>query len=51
MEAFEVMVTLPLPLPADAGVNAALKVALWPAVRVIGVLIPLRVNPVPLIPA
>jgi hypothetical protein len=49
-EAFEVIVTLPLTLPADAGVNVVLKLALCPAVSVIGVVIPLRMNPVPLIP-
>jgi hypothetical protein len=48
--AFEVIVTLPLTLPADDGVNVTVKVALWPAVNVIGVVIPPRLNPVPLIP-
>jgi len=48
--AFEVIVTLPLTLLADAGVNVTVKVALWPAVRVAGVVIPLKLNPVPLIP-
>ena len=50
LDAFEVMVTLPLTLPADAGVNVTVKVALCPAVNVTGVVIPLRLNPVPLIP-
>jgi len=50
LEAFEVIVILPLALPADAGVNVALKVALCPEVSVTGAVIPLRVNPVPLIP-
>lgn len=50
LEAFEVIVTLPLALPADAGVNVTLKVALCPAVSVTGAVIPLRLNPVPLIP-
>jgi hypothetical protein len=48
LEAFEVTVTLPLALVADAGVNVTVNVVLWPAVRVNGVLIPLRLNPVPL---
>ena len=50
LEAFEVIVTLPLTLPADTGVNVALKVVLCPAVSVIGVVIPLSVKPVPLTP-
>ena len=44
LDAFEVTVTLPLTLPADAGVNVTLKLALWPAVSVTGVVIPLRLN-------
>ena len=47
--AFEVIVTVPLTLPADAGANVTLKAALCPAVRVTGVVIPLKLNPVPLI--
>ena len=50
MDAFDVIVTLPLPLPADAGVKLTLKLALCPAPSVTGVVIPLRVKPVPLIP-
>jgi hypothetical protein len=50
LEAFEVIVTLPVTLPADAGVNVAVKVALCPVVSVTGVVIPLRLSPVPLIP-
>jgi hypothetical protein len=49
-EAFDVTVRLPLALPADCGVNVTVKVALWPAVRVIGVVTPLRLKPAPLIP-
>lgn len=49
-EAVEAIVTLPLILPADTGVNVTVKVALWPAVSVAGVVIPLRLKPVPLIP-
>jgi hypothetical protein len=48
LDAVEVMVTLPLALAADWGANATLKLALCPAVRVNGVVIPLRLNPVPL---
>ena len=48
--AFEVMVTLPLAFAADCGVKVTLNVALCPAVSVTGVVIPLTVNPVPLIP-
>ena len=47
-EAFDVMVTLPLALPADDGANETLKVALCPAVRVTGVVIPLKLKPEPL---
>jgi hypothetical protein len=50
LEASEVIVIVPLTLPAAAGVNVALKVALCPAVSVTGAVIPLRLNPVPLIP-
>ena len=50
LDAVDVMVTLPLTVPADRGANLTVKVALWPAVRVTGVEIPLRLNPVPLIP-
>jgi hypothetical protein len=50
LEAFEVMVTVPLALAAAAGVNVTVKVALCPAVSVTGAVIPLKVNPVPLIP-
>jgi hypothetical protein len=49
-EAFEVIVMLPLALPADAGAKETVKLALCPAVSVTGAVIPLRLNPVPLIP-
>ena len=49
LDAVEVIVTLPLALAADCGVNLTVKVALWPAVSVTGAVIPLRLNPVPLI--
>ena len=48
-EALDVIVRLPLALPTDDGVNETLKVALWPAVSVTGVVIPLKLNPEPLI--
>jgi hypothetical protein len=50
LEAFELIVILPLTLAADAGVNVTLKVALCPVASVTGVVIPLRLYPVPLIP-
>jgi hypothetical protein len=49
-EAVEVIVTLPVRLPADAGVKVTVNVVLWPAVSVTGAVIPLRLKPVPLIP-
>ena len=51
LDAVEVMVTLPLALAADVGANLTLKVVLWPAVRVSGVVMPLRLKPVPLMVA
>lgn len=48
-DAFEVIVTLPLASPAAVGANVTLKVVLAPAVNVTGVVMPLRLNPVPLI--
>ena len=50
LDAVEVMVTLPLALAADAGVNVTVKLALCPAVSVSGAVIPFKLNPVPLIP-
>ena len=50
LEAFEVIVTLPLTIPVDAGVNVTVNVALWPAANVTGAVIPVRLYPVPLIP-
>ena len=47
--ALEVIVRLPLTLPADDGANETLNVALCPAVRMTGVVIPLKLNPEPLI--
>src|SRR5258707_12929745 len=46
-EAFEVIATLPLTAPAAVGLNNTLNVALWPAVKVIGALIPLTLKPAP----
>jgi len=51
LEAFEVMLTVPLPLAADCGANVTLKLALCPGVSVTGAVIPVRENPVPLIAA
>jgi hypothetical protein len=48
--AVEVMVTLPLAFAADCGVKVTVKDALCPADRFTGAVIPLRLNPVPLIP-
>ena len=48
--AFEVIVTLPVALAAVCGANVTLKLALCPAASVIGAVIPLNANPVPLIP-
>ena len=51
LDAFDVIITLPLALPADCGVKLTPKLALCPAPSVTGVVIPLKVKPVPLIPA
>ena len=48
LEAFEVMVTLPLADPDIVGANATVKLVLWPAIKVIGPLIPPSVKPAPL---
>ncbi len=48
-EAFEVTVTFPLADPALVGANLTVKVVLCPAPRVKEELMPLKVNPVPLI--
>jgi hypothetical protein len=47
-EAFEAIVTLPLTVPATVGLNDTLKLALCPAVKVTGAVMPLTLNPVPL---
>ena len=47
-EAFDVIVTVPLALPATEGVNITLKLVLAPAAKVTGVVMPLSVNPLPL---
>lgn len=48
-EALEVTVTAPLALPVELGANFTVKFVLCPAVSVNDELIPLSVNPVPLI--
>lgn len=48
--AFEVSVRLPLAAPLAVGANVTLKLVLCPAFRVTGAVIPLSVNPDPLIP-
>ena len=47
LDAFEVIVILPLALAGVVGANATVNVALCPAAKVVGAVIPLRVNPVP----
>ena len=47
-DALDVIVTLPLTLPAAEGANETEKVALCPAVSVTGVVMPLKLNPLPL---
>ena len=49
LDAFEVIVMLPLTVPVEVGANLTVKVAFWPAVSVTGAVTPLRVNPDPLI--
>ena len=46
-EAFDVTVTVPLNVPADAGANLTVKVALCPGVNVTGGVIPEMLYPVP----
>jgi hypothetical protein len=48
LDAVDVIVTLPLAAPAVSGANETLKLALCPDVNVTGTVIPLSVNPVPL---
>jgi len=50
LEPFEVTVTLPLAVAADAGVKVTVKLALCPGVSVTGVEIPCMAKPVPLTP-
>ncbi len=47
-EALDVIVRLPLALPAADGANDTVKVALCPALNVTGAVIPLKLNPAPL---
>ena len=46
-EALLAIETLPLALPPDCGAKVALKVALWPGVKVMGRFIPLMLKPAP----
>jgi hypothetical protein len=48
-EAFDVMVTLPLTVPADGGLKLMVNTAVCPAKRVTGVVIPDIVKPTPVI--
>jgi len=48
-EPVEVTVTVPLALPEAAGTNLTVKVVLCPEVSVTGVVIPVELNPVPLV--
>jgi len=47
-DALDMTVTLPVAAPAEVGVNRTLKLVLCPAPTVIGVVTPLKLNPVPL---
>ena len=47
-EPFEVIVTVPVAVPAAVGVNVTLKVALCPAASVTGAAMPLMAKPDPL---
>jgi hypothetical protein len=49
-EALDATVAVPGNVPADVGAKVAVKVVLCPGVKVSGVVIALRLNPVPLIP-
>lgn len=46
-EAVDVRLTVPEALPAACGANVTVKLALWPAATVAGVVRPLSVNPAP----
>jgi len=48
-EAVDVIVIFPLAVPDVVGVNTSVKFVLWPALSVIGVAIPFKANPGPLI--
>ena len=49
-DAVDMIVRLPLALPADCGVNVTVKVVLCPAVSVTGAVIPDKLSPVPVTP-
>jgi len=51
LDALDEIVTVPLAAPAVVGANFTVNVVLCPAFTVSGVLMPLRVNPIPLIVA
>jgi len=50
LEAFDAIVILPVTAPAAVGVKVTLKVVLWPAASVAGAVMPLKLNPVPVMP-
>ena len=50
LEASEVIVTVPLADPEEVGANLTLTFAVAPAAKVNGVVMPLTVKPVPVIP-
>jgi len=50
-DALEASVRLPFDVPEVEGANSTLKLALWPASRVAGDVMPLSVYPAPLIVA
>jgi hypothetical protein len=47
LDAFEVIARLPLTVPPDVGVKVTVKLALWPALKVVGKAKPLAVKPEP----
>ena len=51
LDAFEVIVTVPLAPAAEVGAKVTLKVVPCPAASVSGAVIPLKLNPVPLMAA
>lgn len=49
LEAFELIVSFPVTDPPDSGLKPTLNVALCPALKVAGGLIPLKLKPVPVV--